>query len=113
MKTAMEYYLSSTGFMQVHWDKPNILLDDSVPKFLKEFKSRECKKKETKEALWAILENNIKHYPWKKFGTHQEILRILTGIMSEVCLEEMEVAIDLFERRGILKTVNYLLSCVE
>lgn len=113
MKTAMEYFLSQTGIMQVRWDKPNILLDNSVPEFLAERKINICKKCEAKTTLTKIISDNIQDYPWKKFGTHEEVHRILLGVLREICLEEMEVAIELFKKRGILKTVNYLLSCVE
>jgi len=109
----MDYFVSQTAVHQIRYDKVGVLLDTSVPEFLKERAKSRCRKTVASAQLWEILVQNIKFYPWKKFGTHEEILRILEGIMKEICCEEMESAIELYEKRGILKTVNYLLSCVE
>jgi len=109
----MDYFLNPGSVHQVRWDKPQCLQDTSVSEYLAEVKSdRDCKKI-AKEKLWIILTQNIQFYPYKKFGSTQELMKILERVMNEVCWQEMDSAIDYYNRLGITKTVNYLLSCVE
>jgi hypothetical protein len=109
----MDYYTGISGNLQIRIDKPDILLAPSVNIYLAQVKEDRDKKQALQKSLWKIIEQNIKFYPWKKFKSEEELLRVLKGFFGELCIEEMEAAIDLFDKQGITKTIKYLFSCVE
>ena len=109
----MDYYISLTAVQQVRWDKPNALIDESVPQYLKEKKALRQKYALAKKRLTGIVISNAHLAQWKKFGSKEELIRVMMIILEEVCVEEMEQAIQYYEEKGIIKAISYLLSCCE
>lgn len=105
-------FVIGTSTLTPRIDPVNALLNKPAMEYMVASKEFKIKKVESKSQMIDIISGHIKLFDWKRFRDPMELEDLLLYIIDEICLEEIEKAIEIHSLRGFRKCVTYLLSCV-
>lgn len=100
---------------QVHFTPPRKDLigsneSSSVKKYLSYRRDLKIREKHAVDEICLIFKSNLKGYQSPYPGINiKEMLRI---ILAEVCVEDIEEGIAIFNERGIKSCINYFIDLV-